>query len=139
MRYRFFSLAALALASTVAISPMVQARSTLFNGVPLEASIMRAGSTAQRIARVKSVPAVGVIKIRRDIIRPFEQPGFGYTDEIETIKLTVERNGVGVNRLRKALRDNPATREALAQHGISIRRVVAVDIGSNGALRVYVL
>ena len=53
MRYRFLSLAALALASTVAISPMTQARNNLFGGVPLDATIMRAGSTAQKIARLK--------------------------------------------------------------------------------------
>jgi hypothetical protein len=138
MRYRFLSLAALALASTVAISPMTQARNNLFGGVPLDATIMRAGSTAQKITRLKSVPAVGVINLRRDLVRPFQGIG-NYTDDIQSTKLTVERNAAGVNRLRKALRNNPVTRNALADFGISINRVVAVDVGSNGALRVYVL
>jgi hypothetical protein len=41
--------------------------------------------------------------------------------------------------LRAALRANPATRKALAAHGISIDRVVGVRVGSHGALRIFLI
>jgi hypothetical protein len=138
MRYRFYTIAALALASSVAIAPHVQAQATSINGVPVEATIMRAGSTAQKVARIKSVPAVGIIKIRRDFDGTFRR-GIDRQDAIAAAKISAERNSSGVNKLRKALRNNPATRNALASYGISINRIVGVDVGSNGALRVYVL
>jgi hypothetical protein len=138
MRYRFFPIAVLALASSLAVAPGLQAQATSINGVPVEATIMRAGSTAQKVARIKSVPAVGVIKIRRDFDSSFRR-GIDYQDAVAAAKISAERNAAGVNRLRKALRNNPATRNALADYGIAINRVVGVDVGSNGALRVYVL
>lgn len=129
---------AMALASAVIGVPLAEARSNLIGGVPVEATIMRAGSSAQKISRIKNVPSVGVINLRRDSIQAFGYPG-DYTDTIQEYRLTVEKNAGGINRLRAALRANPATRRALADHGVSLSRVVAVDVGSNGSLRVYIL
>ena len=129
---------AMALASAVIGVPMAEARSNLIGGVPVDATIMRAGSTAQKISRIRNVPSVGVINLRRDSIQAFGYPG-DYTDTIQEYRLTVEKNAGGINKLRAALRANPATRRALADHGVSLNRVVAVDVGSNGSLRVYVL
>jgi hypothetical protein len=129
---------AMALASAVIGLPIAEARSGLIGGVPVDATIMRAGSTAQKISRIKNVPSIGIINLRRDSIQSFGYPG-DYTDTIQSYRLTVEKNAGGINRLRAALRANPATRRALADHGVSLSRVVAVDVGSNGSLRVYVL
>jgi hypothetical protein len=130
--------AAMALASAVIGVPIAEARTNLIGGVPVEATIMRAGSTAQKISRIKNVPSIGVINLRRDSIQAFGYPG-DYTDTIQEYRLTVEKNSGGINKLRAALRANPATRRALADHGVPLSRVVAVDVGSNGSLRVYIL
>ena len=129
---------AMALASAVIGVPLAEARSNLVAGVPVDATIMRAGSTAQKISRIRNVPSVGVINLRRDSIGSSRFIG-DYTDTIQEYRLTVEKNAGGINRLRAALRANPATRRALADHGVSLSRVVAVDVGSNGSLRVYIL
>jgi hypothetical protein len=129
---------AMALASAVIGVPIAEARSNLIGGVPVDATIMRAGSTAQKVSRIRNVPSVGIINLRRDSIQAFGYPG-DYTDSIQEYRLMVEKNAGGINRLRAALRANPETRRALADHGVSLSRVVAVDVGSNGSLRVYVL
>ena len=129
---------AMALASAVIGAPLAEARSNLVAGVPVDATIMRAGSTAQKISRIRNVPSVGVINLRRDSIGQSRFIG-DYTDTIQEYRLMVEKNAGGINRLRAALRANPATRKALADHGVSLSRVVAVDVGSNGSLRVYIL
>lgn len=128
--------AAMALASAVIGVPMAEARSNLVAGVPVDATIMRAGSTAQKISHIKNVPSVGVINLRRDTSSRFIGD---YTDTLQEYRLTVEKNAAGIKRLRSALRANPVTRRALAAHGISLSRVVAVDVGSNGSLRIYML
>ncbi len=128
----------MALASAVIGVPIAEARSNLVGGVPVDATIMRAGSTAQKIARIKAVPSVGVINLRRESITSFRSIG-DYTDSIQDYRLMVEKNAGGIRKLRAALRANPVTRRALADYGVSLGRVVAVDVGSNGSLRVYVL
>jgi hypothetical protein len=129
---------AMALASAVIGVPLAEARSNLIGGVPVDATIMRAGTTAPKISHLKHVPSIGVINLRLDSISMSRIIG-DYTESIQDYRLTVERNAAGVNRLRAALKANPVTRRALADYGVSISRVVAVDIGSNGSLRVYVL
>jgi hypothetical protein len=129
---------AMALASAVIGVSLAEARSNLIGGAPVDATIMRAGSTAQKIARIKNVPSVGVINLRLDAVGGSGFIG-GYTDTIQDYRLMVERNAGGISKLRSALRANSVTRNALAEHGVSLGRVVAVDVGSNGSLRVYVL
>jgi hypothetical protein len=131
---RFSMLALLAL--PVSAIPL-EAQTAFAAGVPIDAVIIRSGSTAAKVSKIRSVPAVGVVNLRFAAKpRLFADSDF---DTIDDYRLTVERNYTGVKRLRAALRANPATRRALADAGISISRIVAADVSSNGSLRVYVL
>lgn len=130
-----FSMMAL-LALPISAIPL-DAQTAFAGGVPIDAVIIRSGSTAAKVSKIRSVPAVGVVNLRLAAKpRLFADSDF---DTIESYRLTVERNYTGVKRLRAALRANPATRRALADVGISISRIVAADVSSNGSLRVYVL
>jgi GrpB-like predicted nucleotidyltransferase (UPF0157 family) len=99
------------------------------------AAIIRAGVRAGEIADIADVPSVGVIdlSIRATPHRYSDPP------DVSEFRVSAAKNASGIIALRRALRRNPATRQALSQHGVSIDRVVGVDIGSSGSLRVYVL
>lgn len=99
-------------------------------------TMMSAGSRAAAVRRLKSVPSVGVVNlaVRPSILRDDS----GSPDYFE-IRSSANRNAAGIRKLRAALSANPVTRRALEARGISINRIVGVKIGSNGALRVYVL
>lgn len=114
----------------------VSARSMLQSGVPVDALIMRAGSTAGKIAAIDDVPSVGVVNLRR-IARPriFSDSDW---DTVDDFRLNIDRNYSGIKRLRNALKSNPVTRRALSSRGIAINRIVAADVYSNGSLRLYV-
>jgi hypothetical protein len=100
-----------------------------------EAAIMSAGSRAGAVSRLKAVPSVGVINLN---IR--RVPTFGSeVPDIAEFRVSASKNFSGIKRLRNALASNPATRRALAIRGISIGRIVGVDISSKGSLRLYVL
>ena len=92
-----------------------------------EAAILSAGSKAAAIARLKSVRSVGVVNLSFRNVPRFRS------------KASAGKNYIGIKRLRAALAANPATRRALADRGISIGRVVGVDVYSSGAIRLYVL
>ena len=111
----------------------VSARSLLQSGVPVDALIMRAGSTAGKISRIDAVPSVGVVNLR-SIARPRIYSDW---DTVDDFRLNVDRNYSGIKRLRGALKSNPVTRRALSARGIAISRVVAADVYSNGSIRVY--
>ncbi len=111
----------------------VSARSTLQSGVPVDALIMRAGSTAGKIAGIDHVRSVGVVNLHR-VARPRM---YNDWDTVDDFRLNIDKNYSGIKRLRSALRANPATRRALANRGISINDVVAADVYSNGSIRVY--
>jgi hypothetical protein len=115
----------------------IQVQSALAGGVPVDAVIIRSGATAAKVSKIRAVPSIGVVNLRF-VAKPrlFADSDF---DTIDDYRLTVERNYAGVKRLRAALRNNPATRRALAEAGISVARIVAADVSSNGSLRVYVL
>jgi hypothetical protein len=115
----------------------LNAHAAFTSGVPVEAVIMRSGSTAAKVSKIRFVPSVGVVNLRL-VAKPrlFAESDF---DTVEDYRLTVQKNYQGVKRLRAALRANPATRRALADSGIAISRIVAVNVSSNGSLRVYVL
>ncbi len=100
-----------------------------------EAAIMSAGSRAAAISRLKAVPSIGVINLN---IR--RAPRFGSdVPDIAEFRVSAGKNFSGIKRLRNALAANPVTRRALAIRGISMGRIVGVDISSNGSLRLYVL
>jgi hypothetical protein len=100
-----------------------------------EAAIISAGSRAGAVTRLKAVPSVGLINLN---IR--RVPRFGSdVPDIAEFRVSASKNFSGIKRLRNALASNPVTRRALAIRGISIGRVVGVDISSNGSLRLYVL
>ncbi len=100
-----------------------------------EAAILSAGSRAAAISRLRAVPSIGVVNLNIRTVPRFRS---SETDVAE-YKVSVGKNFSGVKRLRNALASNPVTRRALAKRGISIGRIVGVDISSNGSLRLYVL
>jgi hypothetical protein len=100
-----------------------------------EAAIMSAGSRVAAISRLKSVPSVGVVNLSFRNVPRFR----GDAPDVSEFKVSASKNVGGIKRLRNALASNPVTRRALASRGISIGKVVGVDISSNGSLRLYVL
>jgi hypothetical protein len=97
-------------------------------------AIINAGSRASRVKSIKKVPSVGVVRL-----------DFGPTVSIWSdqpdpadYRIMVSKNQAGVNKLRQALKANPATREALAKRGISPSQVAGAQISSNGSLRLYI-
>lgn len=111
----------------------VSAGTLLLSGVPVDALIMRSGSTAGQISGLDSVPSVGVINLRA-----YAKPRFASNwQNMDAFDLTIDRNYAGIKRLRNALKANPVTRRALSSRHIPISRIVAVDVSSNGSLRLY--
>ncbi|MDP1700859.1 MAG: hypothetical protein Q8L53_07875 [Aestuariivirga sp.] len=100
-----------------------------------DTAILSAGSRAAAISRLRAVPSVGVVNLNIRTVPRFRS---NETDVAE-YKVSVGKNFSGIKRLRSALASNPVTRRALGIRGISIGRVVGVDISSNGSLRLYVL
>ena len=134
------TLHALTIAAMLAIAPLPALGGTFavsssgaYDAVP---AIMSAGSRAAAVKRLKAVPSVGVINlaIRPSILRDDD----GGPDYFE-IRSSASKNAAGIGKLRAALAANPVTRRALETRGIAIGRIVGIRIGSNGALRVYVL
>lgn len=98
------------------------------------AAIMAAGTRADRVKSIKKVPSVGVVRL--DLAPPLS---FGSSVPSRSeFKILVSRNAAGVNKMRRALSANPATRAALAKRGISPSQVAGAQISSNGSLRLYV-
>jgi hypothetical protein len=101
-----------------------------------QSAMMSAGKRAAQIRRLDQVPAIGVIRL------DFQYVPTRYNDNEEDpayFRRIAERNSGGIAKLRAALRANPVTRRALAERGIAINRIVGVNIGSRGALRLYFL
>jgi hypothetical protein len=134
------------LVPAVPVVSLAQARTAIVSGVPVDAVVMRAGSAAAKVRKLKAVPSVGVVDIRNlhgsagmrwhlrnELSTPFKWQG------LNDYRLLVSRNADGVAKLRAALRANPATRKALARRGIPISRIIGLDISSNGSIRAYVL
>ena len=105
------------------------------NSYKAEAAILSAGSRAAAISRLRAVPSVGVVNLNIRTVPRFRS---SETDVAE-YRISAGKNFSGIKRLRNALASNPATHRALGSRGISIGRVVGVDISSNGSLRLYVL
>jgi hypothetical protein len=100
-----------------------------------EAAILSAGSRAAAISRLKAVPSVGVVNLNIRTVPRFRSDA----PDVAEFKVSAGKNFNGIQRLRAALASNPATRRALSSRGISINRVVGVDIYSNGSIRLYIL
>jgi hypothetical protein len=100
-----------------------------------EAAILSAGSRAAAISRLRSVRSVGVVNLSFRNVPRFRTNA----PDVSEFKVSAGKNISGIRRLRAALAANPATRRALASRGIAIRRVVGVDVYSNGSIRLYVL
>ena len=100
-----------------------------------EAAIMSAGSKAAAVARLKSVPSVGVVNLSFRNVPRFRTNA----PDVSEFKVSASKNFGGIKRLRNALAANPVTRRALAIRGISIGRVVGVDVYSSGSIRLYIL
>ena len=100
-----------------------------------EAAIMSAGSRAAAISRLKSVRSVGVVNLSFRNVPRFRTNA----PDVSEFKVSAGKNFSGIKRLRAALAANPATRRALATRGISIGRVVGVDVYSSGSIRLYIL
>jgi hypothetical protein len=96
-------------------------------------AIINAGSRAAKVKAIKKVPSVGVVRLDVNSMSPFSN----LPDPAE-YRIMVSKNAAGVNKLRQALRANPATRAALARRGIDASQVGGAMISSNGSLRLYI-
>lgn len=99
-------------------------------------AIMSAGARASVVARIDHVPAVGAIRLKRQIMRLNEEDdGADFTN----FAAEADRHQAGIARLRAALAHNPVTARALASHHIDIDDVIGVMVSSDGSLRLYLL
>lgn len=126
----FFSL------SVLALSPAsLPTQAFADDAYKADAAILSAGSRAAAISRLKSVPSVGVVNLNIRYMSRFRDD----SHDVTAFKISAGKNFSGIRRLRAALAANPATRRALSVRGISVDRVVGVDIYSNGSIRLYKL
>ena len=118
------------------LSPAISS-AQVFNGdtYKAESAIISAGSRAAAVYRIKSVPSVGIINLAFRNTARFRSD----VPDVSEYRISSEKHYAGISKLRSALRANPVTRAAVAQHGVSVNRVVGVDIYSNGSLRFYTL
>ena len=133
MRNRTRLLLALPLLLAIACGS-AQAQLTKYNFDRATSAMLSSNSRAAKVSQVHDVPSVTVIRLRQRVV-------YGYEDDVNvpSIEISAQKNAAGIARVRSALRSNPATRAALAATGVPIGRIVAVDVFSNGALRVYIL
>jgi hypothetical protein len=104
--------------------------------IQAENAIRGSGRAAARVAEIDDVPSVGVVDLS------FITSGFQMDRlfmDSNDFRILAERYAPSIQRLRRALRSNPATRAALDDHGINLSRVVGVQISSRGSLRLYTL
>jgi hypothetical protein len=100
-----------------------------------ESAILSAGSRAAAASRLRTIPGVGVVNLAFRNTPRFRSD----VPDVSEFRISAEKNHAGIGKLRSALRANPATRAAMARHGISVNRVVGVDIYSDGSIRFYTL
>lgn len=124
-----------ALIALLLLGGVAQAQLTPDSFRDAHVGIMSAGSRAARIAGLRHVPSVTVIDLRFRLVPRMRDDA----PEPAELEISAQKNATGVRRLRAALKANRVTRAALAARGVAISRIVAVDIFSNGSLRVYIL
>ncbi len=109
-----------------------QAQLTEYNFNRATSAMISSNSRAAKVSQVRGVPSVTVIRLRQRVIISFDI-------NVQAIEISAQKNAFGISRVRSALNSNPATRAALAAKGVPIGRIVAIDVFSNGSLRVYIL
>lgn len=97
-------------------------------------SIQMAGKRAAQVPGIKKVPSVGVIRLDIPTVPMFN----GDIPDWQEFKIMTQRNAAGVAKLQKNLAANPVTAAALAKVRVKPWQVAGVQIGSNGALRLYI-
>ncbi len=104
--------------------------------IEAENAIRDSRKASTRIAGIRHVPGIGVINLNAPS-GPFEIDR-NYMDARD-FRALARAYAPGVSRMRRALRANPVTRAALADHGVDLGEVVGVRVSSNGSLRLFVL
>lgn len=129
---------ALALVATAAIvpatAPAALAQVTNIDVQWAISSIQMAGKRAAQVPGIKKVPSVGVIRLDVPTIPMFN----GDVPDWQEFKIMTQRNAAGVAKLQRNLAANPVTAAALAKNHVRPGQVAGVQIGSNGALRLYI-
>ncbi|WP_421694435.1 hypothetical protein [Aestuariivirga sp.] len=97
-------------------------------------SIMNAGRRAAQVPTIAKVPSVGVIRLDVPTIPSFS----GDIPNWQEFKIMTQKNAAGVAKLQQALAANPVTRAALAKNHVQPWQVAGAQIGSHGALRLYI-
>jgi hypothetical protein len=120
---------------SLATAQLASAQVGMIDETEAFSTIESAGTAAARIRSISEVPAVGVIWLDVHSLPMLDSRSADASD----YRIAAGRHAGEIKRLRAALRSNPATRRTLAKHGIAVDRVVGVRIGSNGALRIFVL
>jgi hypothetical protein len=133
-RLRVWLTAMAILAAVPAVLLPANAQVTQVDAQMASSAIMNAGSRAARVKTITKVPSVGVIRLDFGPVISF----WSDLPDPAEYRIMVSRNQAGVNKLRQALRANPATREALASRGISPSQVAGAQISFNGSLRLYI-
>ncbi|WP_373503231.1 hypothetical protein [Aestuariivirga sp.] len=131
---RILLTAALLVASPVAMAIHGSAQVSEIDGQMAVSAIMSAGTRASLVANVTHVPSVGVIRLSVRGMRGAET----HMLTPEDFKILARKYTGGIARLQRSLAANPVTREALDRRNIAIGRVWGVQVGSNGALRLYI-
>lgn len=129
---------AIALAASAAVvpaaAPVALAQVTNIDVQWAISSIQMAGKRAAQVPGIKKVPSVGVIRLDVPTIPMFN----GDVPDWQEFKIMTQRNAAGVAKLQRNLAANPVTAKALAKNHVSPSQVAGVQIGSNGALRLYI-
>ena len=97
-------------------------------------AIQQAGKRANQVPGIKKVPSVGVIRLDVPTIPMFN----GDVPDWQEFKIMAQNNAAGVAKLQRNLAANPVTAAALAKNHVKPFQVAGVQIGSNGALRLYI-
>lgn len=97
-------------------------------------AIINAGNRAPKVASLKRVPSVGVIRLDFRTVPRFTS---GVPD-VSEFKIMARNNAGGIAKLQRALAGNPVTRDVLARRGIGIDQVAGVQVSTNGSLRLYI-
>jgi hypothetical protein len=130
MSRRLATLALIALALGAAAPAFAQINAS--NDFEAYSAVMGAGKNAVLVRRLHQVPSVGVIAVRGG-----SSPSAGSGDESGDIRMIAQQRSAAVHALRSALAANPVTRNALAANGVDIGKVIGVQVGGSGALRVF--
>ena len=129
---------AIALSAAAAVTPVATpsavAQVTNIDVQWAISSIQMAGKRANQVPGIKKVPSVGVIRLDVPTIPMFN----GDVPDWQEFKIMTQRNAAGVAKLQRNLAANPVTAAALAKNHVQPWQVAGVQIGSNGALRLYI-